>query len=256
MRTEFSVDGRAAGRHNGNVMARVRFLALQICRFLSWLCIFLLVGLPLIIVLLPEMLSEYWRGKSVQCSRGRVRRLAERASLRHSGASERQRERGLRAWERLIRMGDRQGRAWPRWLAQYQVWESWLSAPDDEGWAVLTRWKRGAAPDHLFKMLDRQQDMGNRAALEAFCVRHELAPAWPAERVRFYLLTGQHERRRALDPDDALLAAAYWVTPVPKRERLRKALLASEDLVAMRAIAGGWRNSPRTPGALRTWASR
>lgn len=83
-----------------------------------------------------------------------------------------------------------------------------------------------------------------RPALVAACRERDLAPADPAERAAFYLITGQLDRYRAADPDGALVTAAYEGAADGERVRLRTAMIKSGDLDLIRMLAGGdgrWR---------------
>jgi hypothetical protein len=75
-------------------------------------------------------------------------------------------------------------------------------------------------------------------ALVAACRERGLAPADPAERAAFYLLTGQLEHYRAADPDGALVTAAYEGASNDERIRLRTAMIRSGDLDLIRMLAG------------------
>jgi hypothetical protein len=68
-------------------------------------------------------------------------------------------------------------------------------------------------------------------------VRHDILPKKPADRVRFLALTGQTERRRALDPDGALLARAYRTAHRRTRARLRELLAGDGDVDMLRIMA-------------------
>jgi hypothetical protein len=73
--------------------------------------------------------------------------------------------------------------------------------------------------------------------LAAWCAEHGLAPADPARRAAFFMLTGQHAQYRAADPDGSVLALAYRAAADEERERLRAAMAASGDLDAARVVA-------------------
>lgn len=221
-------------------MERVRSLTHKILKFLGWVGLVILFA-PLFITLLPEVISDYLRDlprKSAQRRADRMRELFGQTRWRHGGVGEQQARQGQRAWAELVAVGDAMEPSRPWKLARNLVWESWLQEPDDEGWAVLTRWREEKALTDLLAALGRPRGQGDPVALEAFCARHRLAPEQSADRVRGYVLTGQHELRRALDPDGALLAQIYWTTSPggEARTRLRKMLLAGEDLDGMRAV--------------------
>jgi hypothetical protein len=220
-------------------MERVRPLTHKILKFLEYVG-FVILFAPLFITLLPEMISDYLRDlprKSAQRRADRMRELFGQTRWRHGGGEQQARQ-GQRAWAELVAVGDAMEPSRPWKLARNLVWESWLQEPDDEGWAVLTRWREEKALTDLLAALGRPRAQGDRVALEAFCARQRLAPEQSADRVRGYVLAGQHELRRALDPDGALLAQVYWTTSPgdEARTRLRKMLLAGEDLDGMRAV--------------------
>ncbi|WP_330186081.1 hypothetical protein KZZ52_32635 [Dactylosporangium sp. AC04546] len=76
----------------------------------------------------------------------------------------------------------------------------------------------------------------DRPGLAAWCAAHSLLPADPPDAAALLLLTGQTDRHRALDPDGALLAAAFAVAGPVRRERLLEAVAgAGVDLVALAA---------------------
>jgi hypothetical protein len=166
----------------------------------------------------------------------RARRLAELARWRHRDDD--LGKRGQRAWERLARLGDSRNPS----EARDGLWRAWVYAPDDEGWALLTRWLGGQALERLFAAAAYPR-VAIADALAAFCARHGLAPEEPAERVRFYALTGQREQRRALDPDGALLAAVYQAADREARAALRQALATDGDLDVVRVVAGAGASS-------------
>ncbi|TYB45638.1 hypothetical protein [Actinomadura chibensis] len=75
-------------------------------------------------------------------------------------------------------------------------------------------------------------------AAARFCAAHRLAPSDPVRRALFYLLTGQPEQLRALDPDAGLLSLAYAAAPAGDRARVRDAMLTAGDLDLVRVIVG------------------
>ncbi|TYB45637.1 WD40 repeat domain-containing protein [Actinomadura chibensis] len=77
-----------------------------------------------------------------------------------------------------------------------------------------------------------------RPELAELCVEHRLAPAAPVRRALFYLLTGQPEQHRALDPDGGLLSLAYTSASDDQRALARKAMLTEGDLDLVRVIVG------------------
>ncbi|MFC4048561.1 WD40 repeat domain-containing protein [Actinomadura syzygii] len=74
--------------------------------------------------------------------------------------------------------------------------------------------------------------------LAELCAEHRLAPADPVGRALFYLLTGQPEQHRALDPDGGLLSLAYTSASDDQRARARQAMLTEGDLDLVRVIVG------------------
>jgi hypothetical protein len=127
------------------------------------------------------------------------------------------------------------------------VWQAWLRRPDDERWAALTRWRGGPAlADAVFAAaVDPARSATERAALGAFCARHELAPGDPVRRALFYVLTGQAAQHRAADPDGSLLAAGYRAADEPGRSALRQAIASSDGLDLVRVVAA--RREPARP---------
>jgi hypothetical protein len=174
-----------------------------------------------------------------------VRRKVRRAGWRHlSGVRGR---RGRRAWRQLM-----SARSSDHAMLADALWPSWIRDPDDDGWALLCRWRPAQARADLIAAATtvavstaRHPGGGPRAALPAFCARHGLAPDDPAERVRFHVLTGQAQQRRALDPDGAVLAAAYRTAEPLMRAALREGLAGEGDLDALRLVVAGTRTAPR-----------
>jgi hypothetical protein len=171
------------------------------------------------------------------------RMLSERrAAWLARGAAWRRRDGSRRllarpAWNRLVRAGDAGDQA-----AAEAVWRAWLQNPDDEGWELLTRWR----PPSPAEAACAAAITGN-GAVAAFCARRGLAPADPARRAAFFLLTGQAGQLRAADPDGALLALAYAGAGQDERARLRAAMAGTGDFDLMRVVARGDR--PRTVAA-------
>ncbi|MFD0899605.1 hypothetical protein [Actinomadura sediminis] len=103
---------------------------------------------------------------------------------------------------------------------------------------------RGIAEDRLANLRDPAlTDELCAAALEddglaRICRKHRLAPADPVRRAAFFLLTGQPEQYRALDPDGSLLGLAYASAPPAGRGRLQRAMLTAGDLDLVRVIVG------------------
>ncbi|WP_173095889.1 WD40 repeat domain-containing protein, partial [Actinomadura verrucosospora] len=75
-------------------------------------------------------------------------------------------------------------------------------------------------------------------ALAWVCVKHGLAPEDTATRAVFFLLTGQPEQYRALDPDGGLLSLGYAAADAAARDRIRQAMLAAGELDLVRVVAG------------------
>ncbi|XRQ12090.1 WD40 repeat domain-containing protein [Actinomadura welshii] len=71
-----------------------------------------------------------------------------------------------------------------------------------------------------------------------FCKKHRYAPKDEVRRASFFLLTGQPEQHRALDPDGALLSLAYASASQEERGRLQKAMLGAGQLDLVRVIVG------------------
>lgn len=174
-------------------------------------------------------------------------RLAERARWRHSaGARGRQ---GRRAWRKLVRAGKRQ----PAGPAADLLWGSWVWDPDDKGWALFRRWRgQKVVADLNAAIAASPPRVGNWPGCAAFCARNDLVPTEPVELARFYTLTRQPGKRRALDPDGGLLAAAYRAAPARVRTALREALADEGDLAAVPAVAAGSDARSQVTGMTRT----
>jgi hypothetical protein len=110
-------------------------------------------------------------------------------------------------------------------------------------------------PDHPIGPIARQrilaardQDLVDRLCehvgrerpdqIAAFCVQNRLAPADPARRAAFLLLTSQAAAYRAADPDGSLLAAAYESGSAEGRRWLRDAMVRAGVLDVMRVLVG------------------
>ncbi|QFG21480.1 hypothetical protein [Actinomadura sp. WMMB 499] len=74
--------------------------------------------------------------------------------------------------------------------------------------------------------------------LAGFCAQYRFAPADPVTRAAFYLLTGQPNQYRALDPDGGLLSLAYLSRGDADRARLREAMLVAGELDLVRVVVG------------------
>jgi hypothetical protein len=72
----------------------------------------------------------------------------------------------------------------------------------------------------------------------AWCRNRGYAPDDPPARAALFVLTGQVDRYRALDPDGALLARAYRHGQQRLRRRLRAAMTEVEDLDLVRVLTG------------------
>jgi len=158
----------------------------------------------------------------------RANRLARRACWRrHDGTLTR---RARRAWELLTaatETGDD--------TARRVLLEAWLRNPREDAWEYVRHW---CTPAHvLATAVDPARDAGSRARLGAYCVRNELVPDNPVECAVFFVLTGQHERYQALDPDATLLAGAYRGATEATREALRHNMIDAGALNLVRVIA-------------------
>ncbi|MEV5831428.1 hypothetical protein AB0L25_38260 [Spirillospora sp. NPDC052242] len=71
-----------------------------------------------------------------------------------------------------------------------------------------------------------------------FCRKHRLAPRDEPRRALFFLITGQPEQYRALDPDGGLLSLAYAAASRDERARVREAMLAAGEFDLVRVILG------------------
>lgn len=174
------------------------------------------------------------------------------------------------AARQLLRAGDRGDRA-----ATNMVWALWLRDPRDELWAALSRWQRPksgfdaglsrvalgqpAEAAHVVKaarwtghpiaataratILAGNQDLVDAVCeaaltdevLTAFCVEHHLAPADPHRAAVFFLMTGQDEQYRLVDPDHSLLALAYQGTTEEERTRIRARAAGEPEIVRVLA---------------------
>jgi hypothetical protein len=154
----------------------------------------------------------------------RARQLARLAARERDDGSRRWRAR--RAWARLAEAGDAGDQ-----VAAEAVWQAWLTSTDDERWELLARWREPAALAEA--ACDAAVADGGAAAgadhrsVAAFCARHRLAPADPARRAVFYLLTGQADQLRAADTDGSALALGYAAADPAQRARIRVAMAAA-----------------------------
>lgn len=75
--------------------------------------------------------------------------------------------------------------------------------------------------------------------LLAFCAEHGLAPGEqvePADRAVYFLLTGQHDHYRAMDPDGSWLALAYDSAPEHLRGRVQRSVVNTGDVALVRVL--------------------
>jgi hypothetical protein len=178
--------------------------------------------------------ARTWRGHPLRKDIRTAARAERRTAIGVRGLL------GRHAWRRLLRTASSALTPLRREQAFDFAWELWCRVLDHDGWAGLSRRVPDWAHRNLFGGASGVYEAkGDRAALIAFCVQYRLAPRAPAQRAQFYALTGQAEQRRALDPDGALVAEAYWEAWVwPERQAaLRAALTDSADLDVVRAIA-------------------
>lgn len=174
--------------------------------------------------------------------------LAERAVAHRAGSeSTRPGWRARRAWRVLKNAADAGDQN-----AIEAVWQAWLSHPDDERWELLTRWRN---PEDLAGAVfavavEPTRSASSRAALGAFCARHDITPDDDIRQMLFYALTGQHEQRRAADPEGTVITASYQEMDTATRAALRHALIDAGDLdLVVRMMAGSpQRATPVTAG--------
>ncbi|HEX6356660.1 MAG TPA: transposase [Actinophytocola sp.] len=138
--------------------------------------------------------------------------------------------RGWRAWRALTGAAERGDEA-----AIEVGWLGWLRDPAEELWEFVSRWRTPA--DVLATAVDPGLSAESRAAIEMFCLRRDLVPDNDVDRALFFVLTGHHEPYGALDPDSALLAAAYRGASDATREALRHNMIILGELNAARVIA-------------------
>jgi hypothetical protein len=119
-------------------------------------------------------------------------------------------------------------RAWKRLAKDDVVGDVWLDDPREDTWpyarAVLT------PADVLAAAVDPDRDAEARAAIGDYCLRNELLPEHEADRVVFFMLTGDHERFQATDPDGTVLAGAYQHAAERTRAALRATVVEAGDL--------------------------
>ncbi|NNN29399.1 hypothetical protein HLK59_03325 [Streptomyces sp. S3(2020)] len=98
----------------------------------------------------------------------------------------------------------------------------------------------GVGPDVMRTVLVSGRWIAEMAADEIeFLSRHDLTPEGAQDQACFFALSGQAERRLAVDPDGALLAAAYQGASPDGRAALRKAMESDADVDAVRVVADG-----------------
>lgn len=154
----------------------------------------------------------------------RANRLARRADrLRADGTRGRRARRALAV---LTAAADRFDQT-----AAAAVRETWLRNPREATWPYAARWC--SLDDVLAAAVDPRRTAAARAALGVFCRRHDLVPDNELEHALFLVLTGQHERYEALDPDGTLLASGYRGASEVTRTALRQTML---DLGAVRLV--------------------
>lgn len=79
--------------------------------------------------------------------------------------------------------------------------------------------------------------------LVPLCVEKRLAPKDPVRRVVFFLLTGQLDQYRGMDPDGRLLELAYASAAPETRTRLQQAMRATGGLDLVRILVGSDRRA-------------
>jgi len=115
------------------------------------------------------------------------------------------------------------------------VRRAWLAEPRDDTWQYVSR---VCTPADLFAAaVAPDRDAGSRAAIGAYCIRHDVVPENPVEGALFFVLTGQHQRYQALDPDGTLLTSAYRGAAEATREALRHTMTGLGELSLVRVIA-------------------
>ncbi|GAA4720076.1 hypothetical protein Prum_001980 [Phytohabitans rumicis] len=133
------------------------------------------------------------------------------------------------------------------------AWSAWLSTPDRRLWdkmdgrpaatgAVgrLSRVVLGlATPAQTYAAVlsGASSDLVASHALR-WCRDRGYAPDDPAARAALFVLTGQMDRYRVLDPDGALLARAYHRAPQRLRRRLRAAMTEVDGVNPVRVLTG------------------
>jgi len=171
----------------------------------------------------------------------RAQRLARRAAVR--GGDGQRSLLSRRAWRVLTAHGDRgNDNAFEAVLA------SWLTAPDDELWDALHRWRSQEALAAVYLAATQpERAAASRAVIGEFCARHGLAPDDEVQRALFYVLSGQSAQHRAADPDGVLLATGYQAANLATRAALRAALATAGDADLIWATASAVRRARARP---------
>jgi hypothetical protein len=132
---------------------------------------------------------------------------------------------------RAARRGDR--------IAAHAAWQTWLDGPDEARLEAMARWQPppGAADYAFTAVTEKRATSGDRRLIGALCTRLGVMPGDPVRRALFYVLTGQREQHRALDPDGALLAGGYQTLGWEAKGALREMLAGSGDLDLVRVLA-------------------
>lgn len=120
------------------------------------------------------------------------------------------------------------------------IMDVWTADPDEAGLDVLAGKLGQPGPEiALAALLASQLPETTRARISDFCRTSGLAPQQPRMRALFLALTGQPHLLRALDPDGALLVAAYQGLPESVKATARRALGGLPDLDLVGVVAGG-----------------
>lgn len=134
-----------------------------------------------------------------------------------------------------------------------QAWSLWLSTQDRALWEKLDGRPAANGTERRLSLIvlglatpaqtyaevlsGSSSDLVASRAL-MWCRDRGYAPDSPTERAALFVLTGQVDRYRALDPDGALLARAYRDAPRRLRRRLRAAMSEVEGLNPVRVLTG------------------
>ena len=155
---------------------------------------------------------------------GQAERLARVACRRRADGT--LTPKAARAWERLSAQSD-----------DPDVWAlktAWLTDPHEDTWPYVEPWLTPA--DVLAAAVDPARSVASRAAIGAYCARAGLVPKYEADRVVFFVMTGDQERYRAADPNGTVLARAYRHASERTREALRRTVVGAGDLDLVRVI--------------------